>query len=182
MHTACRPCHAQRCIILLCRCLRLDKVLPGGCLLELQFSGCCALLARGATGRLIFVDRFCRLLRGQHPCWLRGAILMSGLALRYRDQKGRCLYCRRIMSFSQKCTHPEGRRITREHLIPRSKGGKGGANVVAACYRCNAARGDKPWLSFYCSPAVTHFRFEGRRETIEGPDIKTDEPIGAICE
>lgn len=116
------------------------------------------------------------------PCWLRGAISMSGLALRYRDQKGRCLYCRRIMSFSQKCTHPEGRRITREHLIPRSKGGKGGANVVAACYRCNAARGDKPWLSFYCSPAVTHFRFEGRRETIEGPDIKTDEPIGAICE
>lgn len=94
---------------------------------------------------------------------------MTSLALRYRDQKGRCFYCRCMMSFTQSCTHPEGRRITREHLIPRSQGGKGGANVVAACTRCNQARGNKPWLSFYCSPAITRLRYQAKhdRETVQ---------------
>lgn len=114
-----------------------------------------------------------RFLRGQHLIVSTGerrhglreghhqrAQDMTGVALRFRDQKGRCFYCRRAMSFSQECTHPEGRRVTREHLIPRSKGGKGGANVVAACYRCNSQRGDKPWLSFYCSPAISRLRLE----------------------
>lgn len=88
---------------------------------------------------------------------------MTGLVLRYRDQRGRCFYCRRTMSFTQRINHPDGLRITREHLIPKSKGGRGGANIVAARYRCNTDRRDTSWLSFYCSPRVSRMRALARR-------------------
>jgi hypothetical protein len=73
---------------------------------------------------------------------------MGDIALRFRDQKGRCFYCRRPMSLTQPFKPWEGPRATREHLVPRSQGGRGGANVVAACVRCNNRRGDQPWLPF----------------------------------
>jgi hypothetical protein len=34
--------------------------------------------------------------------------------------------------------HPQSK--TREHVVPRSVGGKNGGNIVYACQRCNAAR------------------------------------------
>jgi len=83
---------------------------------------------------------------------------MIRVAVRFRDQRGRCFYCRRPMSLTQALAHPEGRRVTREHLIPRSMGGKGGGNVVLACVRCNGARGTTSWLAFYCSAAVSRER------------------------
>lgn len=39
---------------------------------------------------------------------------------------------------------PEGhdtRQATRDHVIPRARGGLGGANLVAACLSCNARKG-----------------------------------------
>lgn len=89
-----------------------------------------------------------------------------GLINRFRDQRGRCFYCRRHMSFTQSLRHKDGRRITREHLIPRCKGGKAGANVVAACLRCNGARGSSSWLDYYCSPAVTHARLMAASDNV----------------
>jgi len=39
---------------------------------------------------------------------------------------------------------------TREHVIPRSRGGGGDANVVIACYGCNAERGNaEGWVPFH---------------------------------
>lgn len=78
---------------------------------------------------------------------------------RYERQRGRCFYCKRIMSLTQDIRHPEGLRATREHLNPRSLGGGGGGNIVAACLRCNQARGRRPWLQFW---------FEARRLVIRG--------------
>lgn len=101
---------------------------------------------------------------------------MPGLALRFRDQRGRCFYCRRLMSFTQAIDHPEGRRITREHLIPRSQGGKGGANIVAACHRCNMDRRDTSWLSFYCSPRISAIRCAAKSWDLADGDASTHAP------
>lgn len=39
--------------------------------------------------------------------------------------------------------------ITREHVVPRSKGGHGRhLNTVSACRQCNTERGDKPLLLY----------------------------------
>jgi hypothetical protein len=32
--------------------------------------------------------------------------------------------------------------VTRDHVLPRSRGGRGARNIVAACYRCNNVKGD----------------------------------------
>ncbi len=36
----------------------------------------------------------------------------------------------------------EGARATREHLVRKVDGGKGGANLVMACHACNVRRGE----------------------------------------
>lgn len=67
------------------------------------------------------------------------------------EQKGRCFYCRRRMSFSQPIKDPRGQRVTLDHLTPRSQGGRRGYhNEVAACLRCNHRRGTMSWLEFLC--------------------------------
>jgi 5-methylcytosine-specific restriction endonuclease McrA len=73
----------------------------------------------------------------------------SLLERRFKSQRGRCFYCRRAMSLTQDIQHPDGLRATREHLLPKSRGGGGEGNIVAACLRCNQARGSKPWLRFW---------------------------------
>jgi 5-methylcytosine-specific restriction endonuclease McrA len=54
-------------------------------------------------------------------------------------QNHRCAYCGKIMD------HP-----TRDHIIPRSKGGAHSwINIVAACQECNKMKGTQPPHSFY---------------------------------
>lgn len=56
-------------------------------------------------------------------------------------QAGRCFYCQLTMDFSLAQPHP--RAPTRDHLTPRSRGGKNTRdNVVLACYLCNHQKGD----------------------------------------
>lgn len=73
----------------------------------------------------------------------------------YLNQHGLCFYCQRAMRLppteprvTGSRLHP--RRITREHLIPRTHGGTDDPdNVVGACSRCNSQRGSEiPWTEF----------------------------------
>ncbi|WP_200821304.1 HNH endonuclease [Oceanicoccus sp. KOV_DT_Chl] len=59
---------------------------------------------------------------------------LSNRALFERDNY-QCLYCGHFF---------EGARLTRDHIIPRSKGGKDvWENVVAACRRCNQYKSNR---------------------------------------
>ncbi len=55
--------------------------------------------------------------------------------LLYKLQSGRCFYCLDKL--------PSSQYLTRDHLVPKSKGGKGSIkNLVGACYFCNSLKGD----------------------------------------
>lgn len=47
---------------------------------------------------------------------------------------GRCAYCRRPW--------PRGL-LTRDHVVPRAKGGRDGRNIVPACPPCNQEKGSR---------------------------------------
>lgn len=56
-----------------------------------------------------------------------------------------CVYCRRRVN---------GKDVTKDHVIPKSRGGKGGSNVVDCCKRCNSMKGDQTpaeWASMILS-------------------------------
>lgn len=63
---------------------------------------------------------------------------------------GACVYCDRPLLVPGEGPRKSPRMTTRDHLIPRSQGGKRNTeNIVAACYGCNNRRGDLPWLVFF---------------------------------
>jgi 5-methylcytosine-specific restriction endonuclease McrA len=52
----------------------------------------------------------------------------------WRDQNRKCFYCEK--SIAKKY-------VTADHVIPKSKGGKTiRSNILAACQKCNRAKGD----------------------------------------
>lgn len=51
---------------------------------------------------------------------------------------GRCKYCGRTTDMDS--TGPN--RATRDHVLPRAKGGKQSGNLVLACAGCNEAKAD----------------------------------------
>lgn len=81
----------------------------------------------------------------------------------WRVQDGRCHYCRGEMIRPEHDRTPSGSRrpgklATRDHLLPRSRGGSDQPhNLVLACSTCNAKKGDRteeeflvshgPWLA-----------------------------------
>ena len=64
------------------------------------------------------------------------------LALR---QNGCCKYCKRHMVIGAGC----GISATKDHVKPKSKGGRGGTNIVAACFDCNQAKADMELPEFW---------------------------------
>lgn len=56
---------------------------------------------------------------------------------------GRCYYCRVLLSKGT---------ATRDHKIPKSRGGRQFGNLVLACQPCNAKKGNMNWLEFLKSP------------------------------
>lgn len=50
----------------------------------------------------------------------------------WNKYKETCFYCRTKIPITQS---------TLDHVIPRSKGGKGGRNLVLACKQCNTLKG-----------------------------------------
>lgn len=63
----------------------------------------------------------------------------------WESQKGLCFYCERrlIKPFSarRKDGGQPGRMATFDHVIPKSRGGGRGENLVLACYKCNHEKG-----------------------------------------
>lgn len=57
----------------------------------------------------------------------------------YMEQRGRCYYCGQPMVMRKKRFY--GMQCTVDHKVPKSRGGEGGENKVAACQRCNEAKG-----------------------------------------
>lgn len=63
----------------------------------------------------------------------------------YLAQKGRCFHCLLPMlmgSVRKKASGAYNQGWTQEHLVPKSKGGKKGSNIVLAHIRCNGKRGN----------------------------------------
>lgn len=55
---------------------------------------------------------------------------------------GACVYCG--------CTVKKGQRLTKDHLVPLSKGGKTvAANIVPACATCNCSKGASEWREWF---------------------------------
>lgn len=82
--------------------------------------------------------------------------MRSVLARKVKEQNGRCFYCER--PFVKR--HDSDCRPTRDHVDPRSNGGReDDRNIVAACWRCNNAKGDRTVYEFamaysYLIPAL----------------------------
>lgn len=54
----------------------------------------------------------------------------------------RCFHCGCVIRCRVCKPTGEGRIATRDHFVPRSKGGRGGLNLVASCWTCNKRKGD----------------------------------------
>ena len=65
-----------------------------------------------------------------------------GLTRLYLAQRGLCFHCHEPMIWSAKNKRRHWLSYTKEHLLPRSKGGKGRTNIVLAHGKCNVRRGD----------------------------------------
>lgn len=66
----------------------------------------------------------------------------------YLQQRGICCFCDRMMyaaAYGKKSTKLMA---TREHVIPRSKGGKGPGNIKLSHWRCNNERGVQNFTKF----------------------------------
>lgn len=98
-----------------------------------------------------FVDAPPRLPRGRRQ-------LMS---LRRRFN-GRCFYCRVPLTLPGEPRSSMKTRVTREHLIPRSMGGRDiSPNIVAACYTCNCRRGTGSWLDYFVTIRLEQYNLIG---------------------
>lgn len=87
------------------------------------------------------------------------------LAIYMRDGFA-CAYC------GVDLTNAAPEQVNLDHLLPRSAGGKNGAeNLVTACRRCNCSRGDKPWVDFAPGGAVDRIE-QLRRRPINVPLAK----------
>lgn len=61
----------------------------------------------------------------------------------FKAQDGKCIICGRFMS-PLRSNFPSNNDATREHLLPKSKGGTNRNNILLSCYGCNTSRGSKP--------------------------------------
>lgn len=90
-------------------------------------------------------------MRKKGPAYRRkkGKRVLTLADLYYR-QAGLCKYCHCPMVLGG-----DGpMKATRDHVHPRSRGGKNAGNLVAACARCNQTKGDQHVREFLRSQYV----------------------------
>lgn len=74
----------------------------------------------------------------------RGRPKINDIAVLFHRQRGLCSYCKRAMTLGDGgCAS-----ATRDHVVPRSAGGRQKGNLVAACARCNSAKGSMSAAEF----------------------------------
>jgi len=92
----------------------------------------------------------------------RGSIALRHWRL-YISQDGLCFYCQQPMTLHHGRYRHALKRVTVDHLVPLSMGGRYGyANEVAACYSCNHERGNRDWKVFFIEKA--HVRITRQRD------------------
>lgn len=68
---------------------------------------------------------------------------------RFAQQNGKCYYCDCQMLLERSGPVIPPNYATRDHIIPRSLGGKGlHKNIILACQQCNSTRGSMPFEEF----------------------------------
>jgi 5-methylcytosine-specific restriction endonuclease McrA len=76
----------------------------------------------------------------------------------FRQQKGRCKYCRVPMTWDYSLTG-----VTVDHVVPLSRGGRNRRdNIVLACRKCNQAKADIEVATFR---ALVEAGLEERKES-----------------
>jgi 5-methylcytosine-specific restriction endonuclease McrA len=62
----------------------------------------------------------------------------------WEGQKGLCWYCKQPMTRQRPFFKgvPEDSMMTKDHVMPHARGGRGRENFVLACYRCNQLKAD----------------------------------------
>jgi 5-methylcytosine-specific restriction endonuclease McrA len=74
--------------------------------------------------------------------------LLLPLEEAYLNQEGKCAYCNQ-RTWLEKVNQDGSFLATKDHFIPRSKGGKDGqGNVLCSCHRCNQQKGDQYFPTF----------------------------------
>lgn len=76
--------------------------------------------------------------------WLARGAISPRLANLYRRFGGHCFYC----DIETSCDTSIDACPSRDHFVPRSKGGGHGVNLVLACHRCNNEKGDLTGSAF----------------------------------
>lgn len=76
--------------------------------------------------------------------------------------EGRCVWCASADA------------LTREHLLPRSRGGRGNANVAPACTVCNHERGSQA--------PIAYVRARARQHPAYRPPLDLDAALARLAE
>lgn len=58
-----------------------------------------------------------------------------------REQNFRCFYCNCQLRSHKEVPDGHPQLATRDHYVPRCRGGKNGSNIVVACFKCNGTKG-----------------------------------------
>ena len=93
------------------------------------------------------------------PKMVKTSVKLSTEALYYRDH-GRCMYCEKPLTISV---------MTCDHVVPHSKGGDfSWENIVAACPKCNAEKGDAlpkgRWVPRFAPVKPTYYELLNARK------------------
>jgi 5-methylcytosine-specific restriction endonuclease McrA len=83
-----------------------------------------------------------------------GPVLFNGEQLKAKPKSAdsvetQCVWCGRDL---------DALTVTREHVVPKSKGGRGTINLAPACVACNQEKGDMDAKQY-----IEHLRWKGRR-------------------
>lgn len=91
-------------------------------------------------------------------------------------QNGRCFYCEAAFDGPRTRHHSKpGREWTKDHLLPLAHGHGAKGNIILACGKCNAEKGDRP-----ATPAEIRHAIELRAQAAKWYEQFTGEPVEVL--